>query len=52
MGFQETQDLLLNTQYVYVKGRSFTTIIIEFYDKVTKDIDTGNITYIDFKKKF
>jgi len=55
MIFLETNSLLSDYQYGFRKGKSCTTNLLKFYDKVTEEIDKGNsvdVIYIDFQKAF
>lgn len=53
--FLEAGNLLSGNQYGFRKGRSCTTNLLQFYDKVTYELDNKNcvdIVYIDFQKAF
>ena len=47
--------LINNTQHGFMKGRSCTTNLLEFMERVTKEVDSGkcmDIVYLDFAKAF
>jgi len=51
----ESNELIVNSQHGFRKGRSCLTNLLEFLDKVTGCIDTGDsvdIIFLDFAKAF
>ena len=47
--------LINSTQHGFMKGRSCTTNLLEFMEKVTEEVDNGkcmDIVYLDFVKAF
>ena len=51
----EANKLIRNTQHGFIKGRSCTTNLTTFLDKLTATVDTGksaDVFYLDFSKAF
>ena len=52
----ERNNLIRDSQHGFVKGRSCLTNLIEFFEKVTKEVDEGkavdDVVYMDFSKAF
>ena len=51
----ERNKLISDSQHGFMKGRSCTTNLVEFFDKVTEAVDRGeavDIFYLDFAKAF
>ena len=51
----ERNNVIKDSQHGFVKGRSCLTNLIEFFDKVTKQVDEGkavDVVYMDFSKAF
>ena len=51
----ERNELIVNSQHGFCKGRSCLTNLLEFLDKVTGCIDTGDsvdVIFLDFAKAF
>ena len=55
MEYLEDNNLILDTQHGFRKGRSCATNLITFMDKLTKSVDLGrqaDVFYLDFAKAF
>ena len=55
MEYLEENNLILDTQHGFRKGRSCATNLITFMDKLTKSVDIGrqaDVFYLDFAKSF
>jgi len=53
--YLERNELIGDSQHGFVKGRSCLTNLIEFFEKVTKEVDGGkavDVVYMDFSKAF
>jgi len=51
----ESNELIVNSQHGFRKGRSCLTNLLEFRDKITGCIDTGDtvdVIFLDFAKAF
>ena len=51
----EANRLIGSTQHGFVKGRSCTTNLLEFLERVTKEVDNGgcmDVVFLDFAKAF
>ena len=51
----EEKKILRSVQHGFRKGKSCQTNLLDFYDRVSKELDKGNnvdIIYLDFKKAF
>ena len=51
----DNNSLIGNTQHGFVKGRSCTTNLLDFFEEVTNNLNNGtptDIIYLDFAKAF
>jgi hypothetical protein len=55
VGHLERNGLIRSTQHGFMRGRSCTTNLLAFFEKVTAELDSGNVVdtiYLDFAKAF
>ena len=55
MDFLSTKNILIDTQHGFTSRRSCLTNLIDFFDYITKTVDSGDpvdLIYLDFRKAF